>query len=102
VATDIHLDHWISWKPGSGIEVCLGRDNILGLGPSSFLSSHLIDALKQKNISMLAQVWKQQDQNTFLSNWKDSGDLGLTGELSREWQQFRQGIAGSWSDSYRE
>jgi len=43
----VHLImNWISWKPGSGIDVNLGRDIILGLGPSSYISSQLIGVLK--------------------------------------------------------
>jgi hypothetical protein len=41
---------------------------------------------------VLAQVWKNQDHDTFLSNWIDSADLGLTGELSMEWKQFRRAL----------
>jgi hypothetical protein len=62
----VHLiTNWIGWKPGSGLEVSLGRDNILGLGPGSYLSTNLIEALKQKNISLLAQVWYHQGQTSF-------------------------------------
>jgi hypothetical protein len=86
----VHLiTNWISWKPGSGIDVNLGRDIILGLGPSSYLSSQLIGVLKHKNISVLAHVWNQEDHDTYLSNWKDSEELELTWELSTKWLQFR-------------
>jgi hypothetical protein len=29
------ITHWLSWSPGSGHSVLIGRDNILGLGNSS-------------------------------------------------------------------
>jgi hypothetical protein len=70
------------------VHVSLGRDNIIGLRPSSYLSTNLIEVPQQKNISLLAQVWTHQGLNPFLSNWKDSNELGLSGDLSIEWRHF--------------
>jgi ribonuclease HI len=41
---------------------------------------------------VLAQVWNQEDHDTYLSNWKDSEELELTWELSTEWLQFRRAL----------
>jgi hypothetical protein len=41
---------------------------------------------------VLAQVWNQEDHDTYLSNWKDSEELELTWELSTEWIQFRRAL----------
>jgi hypothetical protein len=41
----IHLiTHWLSWSPGSGHLIEIGRDNILAMREKSFLSSYLIYA----------------------------------------------------------
>jgi hypothetical protein len=37
--------HEICWRPGSGLEIQVGRDCIMGLGKQFILSSGLIDAL---------------------------------------------------------
>jgi hypothetical protein len=58
----VHLiTHWLSWNPGMGQLIALGKDRILGLGKNSFLSSNIMSALKQRNIITLAQARKHSD-----------------------------------------
>jgi hypothetical protein len=45
-------------NPGTGQQIALGKDQILGLGNISFLSNNCIFVLYQKNIKTLAQVKK--------------------------------------------
>jgi hypothetical protein len=53
----VHLiTHWLSWIPGSGHLISIGRDRILGLGDRSLLSHDLTTHLKQKKITILAQA----------------------------------------------
>jgi hypothetical protein len=50
----IHLiTHWLTWSLGSGHLIALGRDRILGMGDKYFLSSPLLSALKNQNITSL-------------------------------------------------
>jgi len=61
----------------------------LGLGNISFLSNNLLYVLYQKNIKTLAQVRKPSEDQLLSSYWLNSIDLGLSGELAKEWEQFR-------------
>jgi hypothetical protein len=86
----VHLiTNWLSWIPGSGHHVVLGRDKILGMGDRSFLSHTLISLLRQKNILLLSQARGQLDQVSTTTNWIRSNELGITGDLAAEWDQFR-------------
>jgi hypothetical protein len=83
----VHLiTNWLSWNPGSGHHVVLGRDRILGMGDLSFLSQSLIDTLRQKQITVLAQAWRQHEHDSFLTSWVSSLDLDITGDLAVEWE----------------
>jgi hypothetical protein len=50
------ITHWLSWCPGSGQSVLIGKDEILGLGLNSFLLHELITSLRQRNIHYLYQA----------------------------------------------
>jgi hypothetical protein len=85
----VHLiTHWLSWIPGSGHLIFLGRDKILGLGDRSFLSQALITHLRRKKITVLAQAKGHLDHFSLTENWICSSELGITGELAFEWDQF--------------
>jgi len=43
--------HGLSWIPGNGISINLGKDRILGMGDRSFLSSNLLLELKRSKHS---------------------------------------------------
>jgi hypothetical protein len=48
--------HWLRWKPGSGSEIKLGRDKILGMEDHSILSPSLRSQLGSLNFWCLAQM----------------------------------------------
>jgi len=48
--------HWLRWKPGSGTEISLRRDKILGLENLSILSSQLRSLLSSQSFEFLAQM----------------------------------------------
>jgi hypothetical protein len=48
--------HWLRWKPGSGTEISLGRDKILGLDNLSILSPQLRSLLSSQSFFFLAQM----------------------------------------------
>jgi hypothetical protein len=89
------LTNWLSWSPGLGHSVQLGRDRILGLGNSSYLSQNLLFILKQKNITLLYQARGINWSGFISSQWKESDELGLTKEVTEEWELFRRALIGS-------
>jgi hypothetical protein len=92
----VHLiTHWLSWVPGSGHLISIGRDQILGLGDKSFLSHDILEHLKKKKITVLAQAKNHFDHNTLTKNWFGSVDLGLTGALAAEWDLFHRALIGA-------
>lgn len=57
VASSKVILHWLRWKPGTGTQIRVGRDMILGLGDSSILSPSLCARLGSLNYSTLAHVY---------------------------------------------
>lgn len=51
------ITHWLCWNPGFGHSVIVGKDCILGLGNTSFLSPQLITSL---NFNILDTFTKQE------------------------------------------
>jgi hypothetical protein len=89
----IHLiNNWLSWKPGSGSLVEIGRDRVLDLGLRSLLSPNLLTILHQKQILVLAQAWKRQPHVQSQDHWLDSAELGILGDLATEWEHYRRAL----------
>jgi hypothetical protein len=82
------INHWLSWCPGTGHLINIGRDRILGIGDNSFLNEELLTLLNQKQITTLAQASLSRDPFTFAEVWRSSTDLELTGELGKEWDNY--------------
>jgi hypothetical protein len=80
--------HWLSWDPGSGQIISIGNDRILGLDAHLVLSLPLVTALNQKNIFSLAQAKGLSDSHHFCNYWFNNSDLGLSGDLASEWDQY--------------
>jgi hypothetical protein len=88
------IDHWLCWRPGSGLAIQVGRDCILGLGRQSILSSDLIYALKQQGITFLYQALNIARSDHLSSYWKEGSTLGLSGDLAKEWDDYQSVL--SW------
>jgi hypothetical protein len=89
----IHLiTQWLSWIPGSGHLVALGRDKILGLDDRSILSPELVSFLRQNKISVLSQARNLTEQVGPSTSWYRYGDLGLSGSLAVEWECYRMAL----------
>jgi hypothetical protein len=73
------INHWLSWRPGAGHLITIGRDRILGIGDKYFLSEELITLLNRKQVTTLAQASKFQDPVTFAEVWRSDEDLEITG-----------------------
>jgi len=80
--------HWLRWKPGTGTEIQLGRDKILGLENLSILSPSLRSQLALQGFFCLAQV-NVLTNSAFLRNcWSSSSDLQLPSPTAREWDSY--------------
>jgi len=55
------------------------------MGTFAYLSQELLDVLKQQNIYFLFQAKGTIVSGTIFTQWKDSTDLGLSGNLVVEW-----------------
>jgi hypothetical protein len=80
--------HWLRWKPGTGIDIRLGSDMILGLGDRSILSPPLKTRLADVDYLSLAQVNVPSDLLPIPDSWLDSGHLGLEGSIATEWSSY--------------
>jgi hypothetical protein len=86
----IHLIlQWLSWNPGKGQLIELGRDKILDLGEKYFLSDILISDLHERHIYSLAQAQRTDDRSYSSFLWVKSYEIGLTGTSATEWDRFR-------------
>jgi hypothetical protein len=84
--------HGISWNPGSGDLVALGKDRILGIGDSSYLSTPLQASLKERNLVTLAQARNPSNTTNLSDYWVKSNDLGLEDDLAIEWDSYRKNL----------
>jgi hypothetical protein len=87
------LLHWQSWLPGSGEQILIGRDYILGMGENYLLSQALRDHLSRKEIKLLANAKNPQGVSDFSDIWLCSLSLGLNGTLAEEWNNFTKGLS---------
>jgi hypothetical protein len=69
VAASPVILHWLRWLPGSGSEIFVGRDKIIGVEDCSILSSSLISKLVSTNRSNLAQVGRPSDSHYLPDSW---------------------------------
>jgi hypothetical protein len=86
--------HWISWRPGARFHILIGRDRILGLGERSFLLNETINQLNQKQVYVLAHAVVARNPITTTELWMSSTDLGLTGLIAEDWDNFTRELNG--------
>ena len=89
------IHHWLSWKPGNGYLIEVGRDVMLGLGKLALLSSNLLDHLHRKNIFFLFQIKSNQSGGHLSDCWLRSEELGLDAALAVEWIGFTRKLMES-------
>jgi hypothetical protein len=89
------ITHWLIWKPGRGNSVLIGLDKILGIGNTSFLSRELLLVLKNLNIHYLYQAKAQSSWGYVIDQWKSNEELGLTGNLALEWNNYTKELISS-------
>jgi ribonuclease HI len=80
--------HWLRWRPGSGAEIKIGRDKIIGLDDHSILSLPLRSQLFSFNYCSLAQMKVATRAFPLPDHWLHSNDLSLIGPLALEWDSY--------------
>ena len=89
------LVHGLSWRSGIGSSIHIGKDQILGLGLSFYLSDELIQALNHYGIHFLFQACCLPRLGFFGHNWLTCIDLNLGGSLATQWQNYRKFLINS-------
>jgi ribonuclease HI len=84
--------HWLRWRPGTGSDISLGRDKILGLENRSLLPSSLRSQLASCNIVCLAQARVASNVTPLPDIWLNSGQLNLGGDAASDWDAFTQAL----------
>jgi len=87
------LTHWHSWLSGSGEQIYIRRDYILGMREKSLLSRDLRDHLNRKEIKLLANAKIPKETSDYTGNWLCSISLGLNGILAEEWNNYTKGLS---------
>jgi ribonuclease HI len=88
VAASPVILHWLRWKPGSGKEISLGKDLILGLEDNSLLSPSICLHLRSLNLLTLDRVQLPTSDHILPDSWLDCGDLSFSGQRAAEWSCF--------------
>jgi hypothetical protein len=81
---------WISWNPGNGYLIEVGRDCILGLGRHALLSSSLLAHLHRKSLYFLHQFKSPSSGGLLGDHWLSGADLQLDSDLISEWDGYTQ------------
>jgi hypothetical protein len=84
--------HWLSWNPGNGQQIEVGRDHILGLGSHAMLSAPLLAHLHRKNIFFLNQIASTYNGGLLDDHWISAIELQLEGDLYSEWRSYTQSL----------
>jgi hypothetical protein len=80
--------HWLSWTQGKGVNIVPGRDHILSLGHKAILSDQMNSVISMKGIVSLDLALVYQDPISFFEKWISAKDLGISGDLQVEWEQY--------------
>ena len=81
---------WISWNPGNGQQIEVGRDYILGLGSRALLSAPLLTHLHSRNLFYLYQFISPINGGLLGNHWLSGEELQLKADLHNEWSGYTQ------------
>jgi hypothetical protein len=81
------IKQWLAWKIGCGKQVIIGKDPFIGDNASYKLSTSLIQHLNSRYIYTLAQA-ALPDIPGSTQRWIDANQLGLSGDLATEWNNY--------------
>jgi len=88
----LSINHWLVWCPGTGQQIKIGRDRVLGLGDASLLSEELLACLQHKHITSLAQAALSRNPFTFVEVLRSNKELELFGDLFIEWETYTKAL----------
>jgi hypothetical protein len=80
--------NWISWIPGAGHDILIGKDKVLGLGERSLLPTDLISHINSRGIFTLAQARTTTNPVTTTTIWMTNNDLDLSGAQAISWTDY--------------
>jgi len=84
----------LAWKPRNGADIWIGKYiAILGMGNEYFLSNALIQHLNEHQVHYLYQAREAFATGVSVANWVSSTDLGLSGTLATEWDNFKSHLS---------
>jgi hypothetical protein len=95
IASSPVILHWLQWKPGTGSNIRIGRDLIMGLGVHSLLSPEICEQLEDRGFSSLAHIKAPSNAISIIDDWIDSGSLSLFGLQAWEWNSFTSALKRS-------
>ena len=78
----------LTWRVGDGKNVMVGIYPILGLGENFQLSPYILDYLEEIGYFTLAHIRRPKWLNKDISYWCIAKDLGIVGDLVKEWEDY--------------
>jgi hypothetical protein len=89
------ISDWLVWKPGSGRDIKIGADPMVGSHTFYKLSGNLILSLKEQGIECLAHAGTNVQEGFSFTRWKKEESLGLEGVLKDEWKNYIRGLVSA-------
>jgi ribonuclease HI len=86
------ISDWLVWKPGSGRDIRIGADPMVGTHSFYKLSEDLCILLKEQGITCLAHAGSNTQEGLNPTRWKTVDTLGLEGALKDEWINYTKGL----------
>ena len=80
------------WKPGSGRDIRIGVDPMVGSHSFYKLSGNLIFSLNEQGIECLAHARTNVQEGFSFTRWKKAESLGWEGVLKYEWTNYTRGL----------
>lgn len=76
------------WQVGSGANIRIGLDQVLGMEDSYPLSNTLINYLQVLGLNTLDRICIQRNDEAGFAVWMNSKDLVLSGCFATEWENY--------------
>jgi hypothetical protein len=86
------ISDWLVWKPGSGRDIRIGVDPMVGSHSFYKLSENLLLLLKEQGITCLAHAGTFTQEGNNFTRWKKAESLGLEGAQKDEWKNYTKGL----------
>jgi hypothetical protein len=74
------ITQWLSWSPGSGQSIIIGKDMILGWGPLLSCLPHSLLSYIKETLHFYIRLVEGLIPGSLGTLWKESGELALPGD----------------------